>query len=332
MIVLVTGGAGFIGSTVVDRLFRDLPGVRVRVLDDLSTGRRENLSESPADLIVGSITDPDVVGSAMDGVSAVLHLAAIGSVPLSVDDPVRCHQVNVTGTIEVLEAARKVDAQVVFASSSAVYGTNPATPIAETDWTAPLSPYAASKLAAESYLLAYRQSYGLAALALRFFNVYGPRQDPHGEAGVVAIFAQALLEKLDKAGIDRDNAHTWMEDGWADTLRRALREHVEKGDPRDVAAYSAFAWHHGWSLAQDRYAHLDQVDRDILAAKPEDRANVLLEGLQRHMEAAGATNSPEFFRQSPADRDRIYQAEQHHADLRYAMGHTARMPSDESGR
>ena len=151
-------------------------------------------------------------------------------------------------------------------------------------------------------------------------------------SALVAGFAQALLEKLDKAGIDRDNAHTWMEDGWADTLRRALREHVEKGDPRDVAAYSAFAWHHGWSLAQDRYAHLDQVDRDILAAKPEDRANVLLEGLQRHMEAAGATNSPEFFRQSPADRDRIYQAEQHHADLRYAMGHTARMPSDESGR
>lgn len=194
MIVLVTGGAGFIGSTVVDRLFRDLPGVRVRVLDDLSTGRRENLSESPADLIVGSITDPDVVGSAMDGVSAVLHLAAIGSVPLSVDDPVRCHQVNVTGTIEVLEAARKVDAQVVFASSSAVYGTNPATPIAETDWTAPLSPYAASKLAAESYLLAYRQSYGLAALALRFFNVYGPRQSAdHPYAAVIPKFLDAGL-------------------------------------------------------------------------------------------------------------------------------------------
>lgn len=132
-------------------------------------------------------------------------------------------------------------------------------------------------------------------------------------SALVAGFAQALLEKLDKAGIDRDNAHAWMEDGWADTLRRALREHVEKGDPRDVAAYSAFAWHHGWSLAQDRYAHLDQVDRDILAAKPEDRANVLLEGLQRHMEAVGSTTAD--------SRD-------HYADLRHAMGHTARKPGE----
>ncbi len=238
MIVLVTGGAGFIGSTVVDRLFRDLPGVRVRVLDDLSTGRRENLSESPADLIVGSITDPDVVGSAMDGVSAVLHLAAIGSVPLSVDDPVRCHQVNVTGTIEVLEAARKVDAQVVFASSSAVYGTNPATPIAETDWTAPLSPYAASKLAAESYLLAYRQSYGLAALALRFFNVYGPRQSAdHPYAAVIPKFLDAGLRgrplPIHGDGLQtRDFVHAGTV---ARLLCRAVAERTSHSTPVNVA-------------------------------------------------------------------------------------------------
>ncbi len=194
MLVLVTGGAGFIGSTVVDRLLRDLPGASVRVLDDLSTGRRANLAGADAELIVGSVTDRGTVASAMAGVDAVLHLAAIGSVPLSIDDPVRCHAVNVTGTVEVLQAAREVGAQVVFASSSAVYGTNPATPISEDEWTAPLSPYAASKLAAEAYVLAYGHSYGLPTLAFRFLNVYGPRQAAdHPYAAVIPKFTDAGL-------------------------------------------------------------------------------------------------------------------------------------------
>ena len=194
MLVLVTGGAGFIGSTAVDRLLADIPGCRVRVLDDLSTGRRANLDGADAELIVGSVTDPDAVAAAMDGVDAVLHLAAIGSVPLSIDDPVRCHEVNVTGTVNVLQAARARGAQVVFASSSAVYGTNPATPMSEDEWTAPLSPYAASKLAAEAYVLAYGHSYGLPTLAFRFFNVYGPRQSAdHPYAAVIPKFTDAGL-------------------------------------------------------------------------------------------------------------------------------------------
>lgn len=127
-------------------------------------------------------------------------------------------------------------------------------------------------------------------------------------ASLVAGFAQALLEKLD----DMQEDALWTSPEQGDRLRRRVRQHVENGDPRDVAVYCAWAWHHGWSLALwNRHVHLDQVDRDILAAKPEDRADVLLEGLQRHMEAVGSTT-----------------AERHHADLRHAMGHTASKPSD----
>ena len=135
-------------------------------------------------------------------------------------------------------------------------------------------------------------------------------------SGLVAGFAQALLEKLDKAGLDRENAHAWMEDGWSDTLRKALREHVEKGDPRDVAAYSAFAWHHGWSLASEAtpFDRLADLARMLgLRAHMNERQQVIIESPAVYFEPAKDT------------RD-------HHADLRHAMGHTARMPSDESGR
>lgn len=238
MLVLVTGGAGFIGSTVVDRLLRDVPGVGVRVLDDLSTGRRDNLAGADVDLVVGSVTDRGTVRAAMDGVGAVLHLAAIGSVPLSVDDPVRCHAVNVTGTVEVLEAARGVDAQVVFASSSAVYGTNPATPIAESDWTAPLSPYAASKLAAEAYVLAYGHSYGLPTLALRFFNVYGPRQSAdHPYAAVIPKFLDAGLRgrPLPVHGDGRQTRDFVHVDTVARVLCRAVAERTSHPAPVNLA-------------------------------------------------------------------------------------------------
>lgn len=148
-------------------------------------------------------------------------------------------------------------------------------------------------------------------------------------SALVAGFAQALLEKLDAMQEDA----LWTSPEQADRLRRRVRQHVEKGDPRDVAAYCAFAWHHGWSLAQwDRHAHLDQVDRDILAAAPEDRTNVLLDGLQRHMEALGSTTVDDAERSRKREFFRALQdsetARDHHADLRYAMGHAARRPSD----
>ncbi|MDP1878152.1 MAG: NAD-dependent epimerase/dehydratase family protein [Actinomycetota bacterium] len=192
MTVLVTGGAGFIGANLVRSLLAR--GHDVRVLDDLSTGRLDNLDGLSVDVVEGSITDPDAVAAAAADVSAIVHLAARGSVPRSVADPVGAHTANATGTLLVLEAARASRAHVVFSSSSSVYGVNTALPKREEMWTQPMSPYGASKLAAESYVMSYRSAYGLEAIALRFFNVYGPLQRPdHDYAAAIPRFAWRAL-------------------------------------------------------------------------------------------------------------------------------------------
>jgi UDP-glucose 4-epimerase len=143
----------------------------------------------------GSVNDPDVLDAALAGVDSVVHLAALGSVPRSILDPVATHHANATGTLNVLEGARRAGVgHVIMSSSSSVYGLNPALPKSEREWVRPLSPYAVSKLAGEQYLLAYQQSFGLETLAFRFFNVYGPRQMPgHAYAAVVPVFLDALL-------------------------------------------------------------------------------------------------------------------------------------------
>ncbi len=191
---LVTGGAGFIGSHVVEALVAR--GKQVRVLDDLSTGHRENLDAviDQIELLVGDVSDPATVSTAIGGCERVIHLAAIASVQESLDDPSRTHQVNVTGTLNVLEAARRTDVRgLVFASSAAVYGDHTALPLAEELPPLPLSPYAASKAAGESYCRAFFASYDLPTVALRFFNVYGPRQDPSSPySGVISIFADRM--------------------------------------------------------------------------------------------------------------------------------------------
>ena len=192
---LVTGGAGFIGSHLVDELVRREQ--RVKVLDDLSTGRLENLTRALDDieLIEGDIRDQSTVRAAMDGVDYVLHQAALPSVPRSVADPLTTNEVNVTGTLNVLLAAR--DAQVkrvVVASSSSVYGNSPSLPKREDMPANPLSPYAVSKLAGESYCLAFHEVYGLPTVALRYFNVFGPRQDPTSQySAVIPKFIAAAL-------------------------------------------------------------------------------------------------------------------------------------------
>jgi UDP-glucose 4-epimerase len=181
----VTGGAGFIGSHVVEALLAR--GDEVTVVDDLSTGKRENVPEG-AELVVGDIRD----GLGDTRPEVVFHLAAHVDVPVSVARPDHDAAVNVLGTIAVLEAARAVEAQVVFASSGgAIYGENDG-PTSETAERQPLSPYGVSKLVGEEYLAAYNRLYGTRHVSLRYANVYGPRQDAKGEAGVVAVFLGAL--------------------------------------------------------------------------------------------------------------------------------------------
>ncbi len=191
---LVTGGAGFIGSHLVEALAER--GERVRVLDDFSTGRRENLAAvaDHIELLEGDVADPETVERAVAGCDYVLHLAAIASVQASLENPRRTHQVNVNGTLNVLEAARRASVQrVVFASSAAVYGNHTALPLREELPPCPLSPYAATKAAGEAYCSAFHASYGLPTVALRFFNVYGPRQDPANPySGVISIFAARI--------------------------------------------------------------------------------------------------------------------------------------------
>lgn len=192
--LLITGGAGFIGSNLVRRALSHEH--EVVVVDDLSTGYRQNLDGLDVDFREASILDESAMAAAVQGVDSVVHLGAIGSVPRSIADPVSSHAANATGTLSVLEAARAADvSHVLCASSSSVYGMNPAMPKAEREWVRPMSPYAVTKLATEQYTLAYQQSYGFDSVAFRFFNVYGPRQAAgHAYAAVIPVFMDALMK------------------------------------------------------------------------------------------------------------------------------------------
>ena len=195
MKIVVTGGAGFIGANLCRRLAAH-GSCEVVAFDDLSTGRRQNLDDVPgARLVEGSILDRRHLDEVVRGAHSIVHLAARPSVPRSVSDPLASHEANATGTIRVLEAARQTGVHhVVVASSSSVYGANPELPKHEDLAPRPRSPYAASKLAAESYALAYASSYGSKVLALRFFNVFGPLQPAgHAYAAVIPSFVAAAL-------------------------------------------------------------------------------------------------------------------------------------------
>jgi nucleoside-diphosphate-sugar epimerase len=193
---LVTGGAGFIGSNTVDELLRR--GQSVTVLDDLSAGKEENLAgvRSKIDFVRGSITDPDTCAKAVRGADYVIHLAARTSVPRSVKDPVETNRINIDGTLNVLVAAR--DAKVkrmVYAASSSAYGETPTLPKVETMQATPLSPYGVTKYVGELYAQVFGRVYGLENVCLRYFNVFGPRQDPTSQySGVLSRFSLALLE------------------------------------------------------------------------------------------------------------------------------------------
>ena len=194
-IALVTGGAGFIGSHIAARLAAN--GARVRVLDDLSTGHRENIDEigGDVDFIQGSVADEDLLNKALENVELVFHEAAIPSVPRSVEAPRQTHIASVDGTFSLLVAARDRGVRrVVYAASSSAYGDQPTLPKSEEMRPDPLSPYAVAKLVGEYYCRAFTRVYGLETVSLRYFNVFGPRQDPGSQySGVVSRFISVLL-------------------------------------------------------------------------------------------------------------------------------------------
>ena len=190
---LVTGGAGFIGSHIADRLLDE--GHRVRILDNFSTGKHENIPDSAdVEVIEGDVGDYDTVCAAMAQVDIVFHEAAIASVPETVGNPLASERVNYRGTLNILEAARHAGVQrVMFACSAAVYGDLPELPKREDLPVKPLTPYAIDKLASEYACQAYYSLYGLETVSLRYFNVFGPRQDPSSPySGVISIFSDAL--------------------------------------------------------------------------------------------------------------------------------------------
>ena len=203
---LITGGAGFIGSNMV-RFLLD-KGQKVRVLDNFETGKHENLAEVAGriEVIEGDIRDKAVVERAVKGAEVVYHLAALGSVPRSMKDPGTTHDVNVNGTFNVLMAAREAKVRrIVFASSSSVYGQSPVLPQHEDLPLAPISPYGATKAIAEIYLRSFYATYGVQSVCLRYYNVFGPRQDPTSQyAAAIPLFVSLLM---------RDKSPTIFDDG-----------------------------------------------------------------------------------------------------------------------
>lgn len=238
MRVLITGGAGFIGANLAVRLLADQGFTQVIALDDLSSGYASNLDGIRVEFVEGSVLDGDLVAGIAQRVDAIVHLAAVPSVPRSLIDPMRSHHVNTTGTLNVLEAARAGGTHVIVASSSSVYGDNPVLPKSEDLRQMPVSPYAVSKLAAEGYATAYQRCYGLPVLAFRFFNVFGPLQAAgHAYAAVVPVFLDAALkrEPLPLHGDGRQTRDFTFVGTVVDAIADALLRRVTHPEPVNLA-------------------------------------------------------------------------------------------------
>ena len=236
MKVLVTGGGGFIGSNLVRRLLSN--GHQVVAFDDFSTGLESNLAGLDVETVRGSLVDAEAVATASAGIDAIVHLGARGSVPRSIEFPVATHEANATGTLNVLEAARPQGAHVVMSSSSSVYGANPLLPKIERTWTQPLSPYAASKLAGEGYMLGYQASYGLPTLVFRLFNVFGPWQRPdHDYAAVVPKWLWKAMtgQVIEVHGDGTQTRDFTYVDSVVDVLMDAVDRRVSLDSPINLA-------------------------------------------------------------------------------------------------
>jgi len=231
---LVTGGAGFIGSHLAEELVRR--GQRVRVVDSLITGKRQNLAHIPGvEFIEGDLADLEVAKRAVEGIDFVLHQAAIPSVPRSVLDPITSNRANIDTSLNVLVAARDARVKrVVYAGSSSAYGDAPTLPKVETMPTAPLSPYALQKLVAEQYCQMFTRLYGLETVTIRYFNVFGPRQDPSSPySGVISLFISALCEGRQPT-IYGDGGHTRDFTYVANVVDGVLRACEAKGASGEV--------------------------------------------------------------------------------------------------
>lgn len=237
--VLVTGGAGFIGSNLVGYISERSPDWSLVVFDDFSSGLETNIPHGTAETICGTVLDIEELKRISRGVDVIVHLAAIGSVPRSVSSPRPTHDANITGTLNVLEAARVNSVRhVIVASSSSVYGANPSLPRDELDWNRPMSPYAVSKLATEAYANAYSYSYGIKTLAFRFFNVYGPRQRAdHPYAAVIPRFISAALDgsPLSIYGDGRQSRDFTYVDSICAAIHRACSQQLESSHPVNLA-------------------------------------------------------------------------------------------------
>ncbi len=237
---LVTGGCGFIGSHLADALVGR--GDTVRILDDLSTGRRDN-APAAAEIIVGDVADGEAVARAMTGVDGCFHLAAVASVQRGNEDWVGTHRANLTGAVTVFDAARRCNpagpVPVVYASSAAVYGDNPRVPLAEDAATVPLTAYGADKLGCELHGRVAFRVHGVPTVGFRFFNVYGPRQDPHSPySGVIAIFAERLA-RGDGVTIFGDGTQTRDFVYVSDVVRFLVA--AMDGRPSDAAVFNVCA-------------------------------------------------------------------------------------------
>ncbi len=249
---LVTGGAGFIGSTIVDELLRR--GHQVTVLDDFSGGKEANLAAAAGktELIRGSICDLDIARAACEDADYVLHLAARTSVPRSVADPLETNRVNVDGTLNLLVAARDARVRrVVFSASSSAYGESPTLPKMETMPAQPISPYGVSKLAGEVYLQVFGRAYGLENVSLRYFNVFGPRQDPSSQySGVLSRFITAFIEGTEPVvfGDGEQSRDFTSVDNVVDATLRAAEAPGVSGMVFNVGTGSRFTLNHTLAL------------------------------------------------------------------------------------